>query len=299
MTEHVPARLPKWPFFVGDFVLIALAGLIVYLNRAPFGPGEMAFCLAAVALGSWIAVLPFLKEFRVSAQMAEANIMASAVAQIKNLEQIKNQISQATSQWMLVQDQSTRTVQSAQDLTDRINAEAKEICSFFEKMNEAEKAHLRLEAEKLRRSEGEWLQVTVRILDHIFALNRAASRSGQPALISQMNQFQNASREAARRVGLVPLLGRRDEQFDPRAHQLLDPQTVPPATAQIAETLAPGYTFQTQLIRKALVSLRPDHQPELPLMPAHDEEKHSLVAEAPITDSAPIVESRENAATAV
>ena len=58
--------------------------------------------------------------------------------------------------------------------------------------------------DKLRKMEGDWLKVAVQILDHVFALFRAAERSGQPALIEQLGQFQNACRDAARRIGLVP-----------------------------------------------------------------------------------------------
>lgn len=271
MTEHVPTRLAKWPFFLSDLVLLGFAGVIVYLNRADLGVLETMSALAAVGLGAWLAVLPFLREFRASVQMAEANMMASAVAQIKNLELIKEQINQATAQWTGVQEHSAKTVQTAKELVDRTRAEAKEFCAVFEKLNETEKAHLRLEVEKLRRSEAEWLQVTVRILDHIFALNQAASRSGQPGLINQLSQFQGACRDAVRRVGLVPFVGKRDDPFDSKMHQLAEAQAVAPETAQIGETLAPGYTFQAHLVRKALVALRPDRQPELPLGPREPE----------------------------
>ena len=58
---------------------------------------------------------------------------------------------------------------------------------------------VRLEVEKLRRAEGEWLQVLVRVLDHVYALHLGALRSGQPNLIEQLSNFQNACRDAARR----------------------------------------------------------------------------------------------------
>ena len=75
---------------------------------------------------------------------------------------------------------------------------------FQQKMNDGEKTALRLEVEKLRRAEGEWLQVLARILDHIFALHNAA-QSGKPEVTEQIAQFQNACRDVARRVGLVQL----------------------------------------------------------------------------------------------
>ena len=133
--------------------------------------------------------------------------------------------------------------------------EIREFNEFQVKLNDTEKGALRLEVEKLRRAEGEWLQVVVRILDHIFALHNAAARSGQPELAEQIGQFQNACRDAARRVGLTPFQAAPEEKFDAQKHRAHGVEN-PPADAVVAETLAPGLTFQGRLIRPALVRLR-------------------------------------------
>jgi molecular chaperone GrpE (heat shock protein) len=296
MTEQVSSKLAKWPFFLADVMLISVAALVIYQAKGALTFWHITFCLAAVALGGWMSVLPFLKEFQASVRIAESNALSTAAAQIENLEEIKTQISQATGHWMQVQDHSAKTVNAAQELTDRMKAEAKEFSAVLTKINEAEKSHLRLEVDKLRRSESEWLQLTVRILDHIYALNQAAARSGQPGLISQLSQFQNVCREAVRRQGLVPFVVKRDEPYDPKTHQLLDPTTKPSEHAQVAETLATGFTFQAQLLRKALVSLRPDSQPELPFTGVDDESDQSaLLADNPLRPSDASVEVPENA----
>jgi molecular chaperone GrpE (heat shock protein) len=184
---------------------------------------------------------------------------------------IQSQITNATSQWKSAHEQSTQTVQAAKHIAERMKAETQEFMAIFEKANETEKAHLRLEVEKSRRSETEWLQITVRILDHIFALNQAAARSGQPGLISQLNQFQHACRDAARRIGLTPFAAGKGDAFDAKLHQLADPQAAIQEDGRIGETLATGYTFQGHLIRRAVVRIGPERQPELPLLsPAAD-----------------------------
>jgi molecular chaperone GrpE (heat shock protein) len=131
----------------------------------------------------------------------------------------------------------------------------REFTEFQQKMNDSERAALRLETEKLRRAEGEWLQVVARILDHIFALHNAAERSGQPELAAQIGQFQNACRDAARRVGLTPFSAAPGEKFDAQKFRVHGVEN-PPADAVIAETLAPGLTFQGRLVRPALVRLQ-------------------------------------------
>ena len=267
MNEPTTPKLPKWPFLLSDLCLLALAGVIVYRSAWPLGLWQIGACFGAVAIGAWFWILPFLKEYHALQQMAEANALSLAVIELKNVEQVKNQIANATSQWQFIQDQSTQTVQATKEIADRMKAEVREFCAFMERANETEKGHLRLEVEKLRRGEGEWLQVVVRILDHIHALNQAAARSGQPGLISQLSQFQHACRDAARRVGLIPISPARHDAFDAKAHQLADPKAERPAEASITEILATGYSFQGRLIRKALVTLQPETQPELPLSP--------------------------------
>jgi molecular chaperone GrpE (heat shock protein) len=136
-----------------------------------------------------------------------------------------------------------------------MGAEAKAFTQFMERANDGERATLRLEVEKLRRAEKEWLEVLVRVMDHVYALQRGAQRSGQPTLIEQLGNFQNACREAARRVGLTPFVASPAEPFDKQRHQLVDGNAVPQDGGKVAETVAAGYTFQGRLLRPAIVQL--------------------------------------------
>ena len=137
-----------------------------------------------------------------------------------------------------------------------MTAEQSSFRAFLEKAGDIERTHLRLEVEKLRRTEAEWLQVLVRILDHVYALYVAAVRSGQPGIIEQLGHFQAACRDTARRLGLVPVVAEPGTPFDPKVQQLADANTVIPEPALVAETLATGYAFQGQMVRPVLVSLQ-------------------------------------------
>ena len=141
--------------------------------------------------------------------------------------------------------------------------EVRQFAEFQQKMNDTERAALRLEVEKLRRSEEEWLQILVRIMDHIHALHTAAARSGQPELATQIGSFQNACRGVVRRVGLVLFGAEAGEKFDAQKHRAHGVEN-PSADAAVAETLAPGITFQSRLVRPALVRLRAAGEPVPP-----------------------------------
>ena len=228
MKKHVELKLVKWPFFAGDAVLLGVAWLIYSQSKLPMGPWEIFFCVLAVALGASLGVAPFLLEYRAVAKLAEAGALADTVAQIQHLDLVAIQINRATAQWLGVQEESTKTVCAAKDIADRMTAEARHFTDFLEKANTGEKANLRLETEKLRRAENDWLQVLMRILDHVYALHRAALRSGQPGLVEQLGHFQNACHDVSRRIGLVPFLAAAAKPFDTVRHRLVDEQATAP-----------------------------------------------------------------------
>ncbi len=260
MTDRTVSATASWryyaPFFVGDLLMLGAAWVIFYQARRPMVGYEVGGFAACVALGAWLGVLPFMHKHRADLKQLELGELSGTLAQIENLQLIADKITAATGQWQTVHEHSVKTVDAAQEIAKRMSGEAKEFFAFFEKANEAEKGHLRLEVEKLRRAEGDWLQVLVRLLDHVFALYSAAVRSGQQNLIEQLAHFQNACRDAARRVGLAPLLPGSETPFDSNLHQLPDPDAVVDEGAEIAELLAPGYSFQGQLIRRAVVALK-------------------------------------------
>jgi molecular chaperone GrpE (heat shock protein) len=263
MSDQSSPALPKWPFYLGDLLLLLVAGLIYWQgNHAPwqgqlrFLPWEAWALVACVALGATLGVWPHLLEHRAAARLAEAQHLDHAVLQVQNIEAVARQISSATAGWQAVQDDATKAVQSAAEIAESITTEARSFQDFLAKANETEKNHLRLEVEKLRRGEAEWLQVLTRILDHTYAIHQAAVRSGQPGLMEQLDHFQRACRDAARRVGLVPFVASAGEAFSPQTHQLADADAPVPPDPVVADTLAPGIRYQGRVARLPLVALK-------------------------------------------
>ena len=263
MSAEATPRINKLPFIIADLFLLGAAWVIVQYGHRPFGALEIFGVMLCVAIGGWFSFLPFLKQFESDQKLGEADRFASAVSKIQQLESIAVRIEVATAEWQALQEQSGRTAAIAKEVGERIAAEAKAFADFMQKANDTEKNHLRLEVDKLRRSENDWLQVVVRSLDHVFALYNGAIRSGQPKLIEQLGNFQAANRDLARRVGLNVFVAESAELFDPAKHQLPNPDEQVPDGALIGDTLAVGYTFQGQLVRRAVVTLQESttHEP--------------------------------------
>ncbi len=269
MREPTEPRLSKWAFFVGDVIFLGGAYFIFQQSKLPMGVWQMAFVVVCVAGGACLGILPFLLEYRLRLKLAEMQTLTTVAAQFKNLEAIAAQIVNATGRWNSVQEEAEKVATTAKGIADKMNAEVQAFTDFLQKANDGEKATLRLEAEKLRRGEAEWIQVIVRMLDHVHALYSGAVRSGQPNLIAQLTNFQAACRDAARRVGLTPFTPGAAEPFDSQRHQLLDGENPPAAGATVGETVATGYTFQGRLLRPAIVRLTTSQASSNPEAPAN------------------------------
>jgi molecular chaperone GrpE (heat shock protein) len=255
MRDQKEPVLSKWAFFLGDLLLVGTAVLIYCKTTFPLGLWQGGLIVVSVAGAAILGVLPFLLEYRVASKLAETEALTDVVSQVKNLDAIAEQITGATARWQSVQEVADRVAGTSRAIAERMSAEAKAFTEFMQKANDNERSTLRLEVEKLRRAEGDWVHVLVRMLDHVYALHVGAVRSGQPNLIAQLDQFQNACRDAARRIGLTPFIAAPAESFDALRHQLFE-GTQPPEGAMVAETLATGYTFQGKLIRPAMVRLQ-------------------------------------------
>jgi molecular chaperone GrpE (heat shock protein) len=246
-------KLAKWPFLLGDALLLSLAYLVFAQSKLPMSGWEIVTCAGCVIIGAGCGLLPYVLEYRVLTRFIVADQLISATSEIQKLEHFATQIGNATGQWQTIQEYADKTAQRVKEISERTAAEAREFSEFFKQANEGEKSALRLELDKFRRAETEWLQVLVRMLDHIFALHKAALRSGQPPLAEQIGLFQNACRDAARRVGLTPFVAEPAEGFDEQRHQVMQGDSKPAPGTLVDETVATGYTFQGKILRPALV----------------------------------------------
>ena len=281
-------KLAKWPFLLGDALVLAAAGTLIWKETGHWTFADTALTCGLVAFGAVVAILPFLREHGAAVKLWEQSNLAEAAQQLDQLVTIANQISAATTHWQSVQDTAAKTASVADETGRRIAAEAKGLTEFFQRADSQEKAATRLELEKLRRNEAEFLQVLVHLLDHVYALFQASIRAGQPQLTHQIGQFRSACLDTVRRLGVVPHEARPGEMFDARAHQTPDGQEPPPGSV-VAATIACGYTYQGQPVRRILVALAKENGPEAVAAPGEAAAPEASAAEAPVIEESPAV----------
>lgn len=259
MSNRSNARLGNGPavipFLVGAVLFDVLGYFIMVKSPAPLTQWVTGAVIICVGTGAWLSILPFWWDAKANLRMDEVDTLAVSTRQIQNIQKVADQITTATAQWMTVQEHSSAAVDSAKKISEEMGAEAIRFAEFMKQANDREKAALRLETEKLKRAEADWLQILVRILDHIHALHQAGLRSGQKNVVEQLTHFQNACRDVARRVGLVGFGANPGDAFDEALHQPVEPGQEAGEGARVQDTIALGYTFQGQQIRRAAVTL--------------------------------------------
>lgn len=253
--SNQPYRIAKTPFIVGDLLLLAMAGWIIWdVGGLPDG-FQLGIVVGCLVVGMFFSTLPFLLDYRAELKRNEINEFQNIAEQLKALTQLEEHIRHATGQWHSIQDHCVSAVQNADKIAESMAQESTRFVEVMQSMDVSEKEHLRVEAEKLRRSEREWLQAAVRVMDHVFALHKAALQSGQPKLISQISNFQHAVVDVMRRMGLTPHEAELGTSYNKELHQVMGEDHKELTQPSVAETLAPGFTFQGRLVRPPLVRL--------------------------------------------
>lgn len=297
--------MPKLPFYVAGGIPMFFGFFLVW--NFPHAVSHWmlgSLCAACVAFGGFIAILPFILDYRHREKVLEINALGTVADKIEHLNQFSAQITAATGRWAAVQefvgDKADKTAAAAKQIADKISTDAREFAEVLKKQNDDEKSTLRLESEKNRRAETEWVQTLVQILDHVFALHVAAVRSSQPKVAEQISQFQNACRGMVRRVGVNAVVAEANEAFNAERHQVVGGKK-PTDGGTIAETIASGYTFQGKLLRPALVRLREPNAPaSAPANPAPTSAPNPAPApaKAPVAPVAPIPAEKAKAPAA-
>ena len=251
----LPVAVPKWPFLLSDIIFIGLGYWISTLITGPAEQWHIISILVCAGLGAAFAVAPFYFEYRAEAKAVEIVQLTTVAKEVNKMETVAAQITDATASWNSVQESSRHTAQLAEEISSGMAATVKEHHEFMAKAGTDEHATLKLEVEKLRRTEQDWAATLVGQLDLVYRLERSAAASGQEPFMQTMATFQSQCRDLAKRVGLVAFEAEPDVAFDDEQHGLLNNETTPAEGAKVTETRLPGIRLQGRLIRKPLVSV--------------------------------------------
>ena len=250
----LPVSVPKWPFLFADIIFIGLGYWISTLIQGEAESWQIISILTCAFLGAGFAVAPFYFEYRAEAKAVEIAQLTSVAKEVSKMEAVAELISEASKNWGAIQDTSEQTAKLADEIATGIATTVKDHGEFMATASTEQLATLNLEVEKLRRTESDWANTLVSVLDLVFRLKQSAVASGKEQFIETMALFQNQCRDCARRVGLVAFEVESGTPFVSAEHRLPEDESAR-EDAVVAETRLPGYRLQGRLLRKPLVRL--------------------------------------------
>lgn len=105
METEEPITLTKWPFYVGDCLLVATALAIAILNNWALSDWQVVACVVAVALGAALFVLPHLVEY----QTRVAEVKEGREGRLRALQRKQKQIEA----WAVRMEERVRSLETA------------------------------------------------------------------------------------------------------------------------------------------------------------------------------------------
>lgn len=249
-----PVSVPKWPFLFADMIFIGLGFWISTLIQGEAELWHVTSILSCAVLGAGFAVTPFFFEYRTESKAIEIAQLSSVAKEVNKMEEVAELITGASKNWENIQDASAQTAKLGDEIASGIAATVKDHSKFMASANSEQLTTLKFEVEKLRRTETDWANSLINVLDLVYRLERSAADSGKEQFIETMSLFQNQCRDIARRVGLVAIMVKPGSPFVSEDHRLPNDE-LGEAGQDVSETLLPGYRLQGNLIRKPLVSL--------------------------------------------
>jgi hypothetical protein len=211
-------NLPKWPFLVGDAVLIGLAFLIGSHARNPFAGTPLILIVASVALGAVLAAVPFVADYARKQDEALDERQRSLEALARTITASAEQISIAAGGLHGIAETAAKSLQLAEQLPARTPEKTGEPKS---RLSEKETRELNA----LRSTESKHLETTA---DHI---RQAAVELARLETVAQKNL-------AAVRAELDVKSGQILNQLDAKIAALAD-------LVEKLSTLAPSLPAET------------------------------------------------------
>lgn len=114
--EDTQTTLSKWPFIVGDVLLVITALAIAILGDWQLSHVQVASCVIAVALGAGLFVLPYIVEFQV-------RVREEAEDRSADLNVLKRQLAQAETQFGAISRRADALESAMTDLVQKIQSE--------------------------------------------------------------------------------------------------------------------------------------------------------------------------------
>jgi hypothetical protein len=157
LPDQTP-KLPKLPFLLGDFVLLATAWYIAYREAGPVGVPAMAAVTACVIVAAVLGTLPFVLDYGRKKDEGLDERQHGLEALSRTINTAAEQISIATNGLNELTDLTHKNLKQAEQLPHKLQEKIAEFNAQLDNARENDREELEKELSELRSSETDRLQ---------------------------------------------------------------------------------------------------------------------------------------------
>jgi hypothetical protein len=161
MNLPTSPRPPKWPYLLGDALLLALACIVGLSAESPFAPLALSVVFGCVALGAVLAALPYIFDFFAEERAAVAEFRQKLETQNARLAHGIETLAAAGAQLKAAQEAAAKAVHTAEALPYKLQEKIAEFTTQLQEHDDEEKTAMAKELETLRDTEGQRLTALV------------------------------------------------------------------------------------------------------------------------------------------
>ena len=200
MTPSPMPRPPKWPYFLGDALLLALA-CYVGLTVDPLSPLALSIIFGCVALGALLAAVPYVFDALADQRAADAAFQQKLEAQNQRLAHATEVLAATAAQIKAAHEAAAKAVHAADALPYKLQEKIAEFTNQLQQRDDEDKAAMAKELDLLRDTEGQRLTALVGTIQAATKEFAAIEKEARAALESARHEASEAAPALAAALG--------------------------------------------------------------------------------------------------
>jgi hypothetical protein len=178
--------MPKWPFLLGDLVLVA-AALALWATQAPLSPLQTLVALGALGLGAVLFIIPFVMDFTTRAQLRGLELEQARAEDYQRLSALDAEMRKQARTAAESQEHAARATAALENLARKLDARLapleavqKSLESASAGFQEAIAIQATMEHDDLERRQGQLEKLSVAVTAIAAAIKKLDALADQP-----------------------------------------------------------------------------------------------------------------------
>ena len=133
VNDNTHLRLVKWPFYIGDGLLVLLAFLILFFSE-PLSSTAISWCVISITFGALLFVAPFILEYLNSVRLAKNHLQETVDKQLQSLGTVLQELDVHSSALSDLAQKSANSTENIDKVGPELKTQLKESCDKIDSL---------------------------------------------------------------------------------------------------------------------------------------------------------------------